>query len=86
MLTEGVEDALTIHVVTGATVWATLGAGNFATVQIPPSVREIVLAIDADDAGRKAAANAADRFAREGRRCLIAEPPGAKDFNDILKQ
>ena len=86
ILAEGIEDALSIFAVTGATTWATLGAGNFATVQIPPMVSEIVLAIDADDAGRRAAAKAAARFEREGVTCLIAEPPGAKDFNEILKQ
>ena len=85
-ITESVEDALTIFAVAGAPVWAVLGAGNLVTVQIPPSVHEVVLGIDNDAAGREAAAKAAARFEREGRICLIAEPPGAKDFNQIMQQ
>ena len=84
-LTEGVEDALVLHAVTGATVWAVLGKGNFKSVQVPPAVQQVTLGIDNDDDGRDAAAEAAARFISEGRTVLVAEPPSGKDFNSVLE-
>ena len=53
---------------------------------VPPPCSEIIIAADADDAGRKAAAQLADRLRYEGRKVSIAAPPVAgADWNDRLQ-
>jgi hypothetical protein len=82
---EGVEDALTVMQASGLPVWAALSAGGLASLELPPSVAEVLLIADADAPGEAAAMNAANRFAGEGRRVRIARPRGgAKDFNEML--
>ena len=52
---------------------------------LPPDLRAVVIAADADDAGERAAREAALRWSREGRRVRIARPNHAGwDFNDLL--
>jgi putative DNA primase/helicase len=89
VITEGAEDALTLWQALGIPAWATLGASNLATVWLPPLplAREVIVAVDTDTAGEKAALMARARFAKEGRRVRLMRPPpgsGHKDFNDML--
>jgi hypothetical protein len=41
---------------------------------------------DGNDRGQRAAQVAAERWLREGRGVRAAEPPGARDFNDVLRE
>ena len=68
----------------GQHAWAALSAGNLVALVLPPEVRSVVIAADADMAGRRAAVAAARRWIAEGRAVRIATPnkPGL-DFNDI---
>ena len=79
VLCEGVETGLFIaQSCAELPVWRALSATNLSHVAIPPSVREVIIAADADTAGESAAHLAADRFLREGRSVRIARPePGA---------
>ena len=83
ILAEGVETALSVQQASGIAAWATLGTSGLQRVELPDCVREVIIAADADEAGEKAAQEAAQRFLSEGRRVRIAKPNGAKDFNDM---
>ncbi len=83
---EGIETSASAGRLLGLPAWAAIAAGNLAqALRLPPEVRSVVIAADADGPGRKAAQDAAARWRAEGRRVRIATPdtPGA-DFNDIL--
>jgi len=88
VLTEGVEDALSLWQVLAIPVWATLGASNLATVWLPPLplAREVIVALDNDKAGERAALMARATFIKQGRRVRLMRPgSGHKDFNDMLR-
>ncbi len=83
---EGIETSASAGRLLGLPAWAAIAAGNLAqALQLPPEVRSVVIAADADGAGCRAAQDAAARWRREGRRVRIATPdtPGC-DFNDVL--
>ena len=84
-LCEGVETALSVHQATGIPAWAALGTANLGLVELPEITREVIIAADADEAGERAAQQAAQRFLRGGRRVLVARPDReGSDFNDYL--
>jgi DNA primase len=87
VLVEGLEDALSImQAAPHFMVWATLGAGNFRSVQLPNCVHTVILAGDNDRPGQKAIAAAACHFYAQGREVrVVYPPPGIKDFNDLLR-
>ena len=66
--------------------WATLGTSGMAAVELPESVRRVVIAADRDaaGAGQKAAATLARRLKAEGRRVGCWLPSIFGDFNDEL--
>jgi hypothetical protein len=86
-IAEGIETALSIYQSTGITTWATLSASGFKNLILPPPfmTKNIIIAADHDDAGKKAAYEAADRWTKEGRIVKIALPPKGLDFNDVLR-
>lgn len=82
---EGVEDALSLMEMGAASAWAAAGSGMLAGVQLPDTVRSIVIGADADMAGQHAAAKAAEAFSRGGRKVTIITPDdGSKDWNASL--
>ena len=83
---EGIEDGLSLLQLEGRAVWAAAGAGMLAGMRLPSAVSSVIIAADADPAGREAARRAADAFAAEGRAVRIIYPLApAKDFNDELQ-
>jgi phage/plasmid primase-like uncharacterized protein len=83
---EGIESSASAGRLLQLPAWAALSAGNMARgLILPPEVRAVVIAADADEAGRSAADAAAERWRAEGRHVRIARPdsPG-RDFNDLL--
>jgi putative DNA primase/helicase len=84
---EGIESSASAGCIFNLPTWAAVSAGNLgAGVVLPPSVRSVVIAADADSAGGKAAEAAAARWGAEGRRVRIACPDEAgRDFNDLLR-
>ena len=81
---EGIETALSVQQETGIPTWAALSAPGMTALILPPDIRDVTLAPDGDEAGERAAREAAKRFVREGRRVHIARPPHGADFNDVL--
>lgn len=87
MLTEGVEDALSLMQMEGRSAWAAAGAGMLPFMRLPPAVQSIVIGADADDAGRDAAKKAMEAFTAQGREVRIIYPLSpAKDFNQELME
>jgi hypothetical protein len=85
-IAEGVETALAAMELSGIPCWASLGAQRLARVWLPEIVRTVYVFADNDEPGRKAATQAADRYATQGRRVLIRRPPaGLNDWNDALR-
>jgi putative DNA primase/helicase len=84
MIAEGIETALSVMQATGQTAWAALSTSGMRTLELPASVRNVVILADGDYAGETAAQNAALRWTREGRCVHIARPPRSLDFNDVL--
>jgi putative DNA primase/helicase len=87
-LAEGIETALSVQQATGIATWAALGTANFARIELPECVRQVIVCADHDvsGAGERAALAAAAKFMREGREVRIARPPSPDtDFNDLLR-
>lgn len=88
-LTEGIEDALSIAIADpGRRVAATISLAGLASVELPPSVTEVVIAGDNDPGPRERAAlnRAIDAHLKAGRRVLsVTAPAPHKDFNDWLR-
>jgi phage/plasmid primase-like uncharacterized protein len=84
---EGIETSASAGRLLGLPAWCAVSAGNLArTVKLPPEVRRVVIAADADEPGRRAAQAAGGRLRREGRTVRIATPKRAgADFNDIAR-
>ena len=85
-LAEGVETGLSILQATGLPVWATLGTNGMKAIELPPTIKELIIAADGDQAGEAAAQIAASRLRGCGRRVRIVRPPTGKDFNDVAME
>ena len=72
-LAEGIESAMSFTQLTKIPCWAGLG-GNLDGVVLLPQFKEVVLAVDGDDAGDEYARKLGPRLAREGRKVRIAQP------------
>jgi putative DNA primase/helicase len=82
---EGIETAASAGRLMGFPAWAAISAGNLAAgLVLPPEAHQMVIAVDPDDVGRKAAREAWTRWKAEGRNVRIAVTNGAGDFNDLL--
>jgi len=86
MIGEGIETCLSVMQVTGHPAWAALSAGGLRDLELTPGDYKVIILADADDAGEKAASDAARRWVEDERRkVFIAWPPPHNDFNDILR-
>jgi Toprim domain len=72
-ITEGIEDALTVHELTGLGAWAAGSAGRLPALSdvVPDYVHCVSVFVDTDVVGRK---NAAELVARVKERGIYAEP------------
>jgi DNA primase len=81
----GIEEGLALRMMLSVPAWAVTGDSMLARVHLPAMVRSVVVAHDADESGKLAAAKAAERFSLEGRSVrLLAPAPPHKDFNAEL--
>jgi hypothetical protein len=84
LVAEGIETALAAMQATGLPAWAALSTSGLRGLILPDSVRDVVVAADADQPGVQAAEVAAWRWTAEGRTVRIAYPPDGLDFADVL--
>ncbi len=83
---EGIETSASAGRLIGAPAWAAISAGNLGKgLILRPDIRDIIIAVDPDPAGEKAASQAAARWQAEGRAVRLARPSDGLDFNDILR-
>ena len=83
-LGEGVEDALALIQMMGEPAWAVLGTSGFKNVEMPESIKQVILAPDGDDAGQAVLEDAARRLAGQGREVRAAKLPPGQDWIDVL--
>lgn len=89
LICEGIEDALTLAMAKpDRRVLCGISVSSFKNIQLPAAVTTVVLGVDNDPPGSKAA-DAVDKavaaFQAQGRTVRIARPPaGFKDFNEVL--
>lgn len=79
---EGLEDGLTLAQGLDAPVWVSVGTSNLPAVELPISVRSVLIGADNDKAGEGAAQKAALAFVSRGLDVRTIYPAqGHKDFN-----
>jgi phage/plasmid primase-like uncharacterized protein len=83
IVSEGIENGLTVSQLTGFPAIATLGATNMPEIS-PPQCSELIIAADNNDAGQEAAKALRDVLMEWGRPVRIATPHEHKDWNDAL--
>jgi hypothetical protein len=84
-VTEGIEDALACHELSGVPTWAALNAGNLVELVLPARFTDVHVVADADDVGMERAREAVLRFRRKGRQASLIRPVATKDANDVLR-
>ncbi len=84
MVGEGIETCLAVMQATGLPAWAALSTAGLQSLDLPESVRDVVVLADADPPGEAAALHAGRRWRREGRGVRVARPPAGLDFNELL--
>jgi putative DNA primase/helicase len=84
MIGEGIETCLTAMQATGRPAWAALSTSGLRALDLPKTVKNVIVLADGDDPGEAAATDCAHRWMREGRSVRIARPPRGCDFNDLL--
>jgi hypothetical protein len=67
--------------------WSMISAGRLEDLPVTPGVSELVILVDHDEAGRKAAAGCTSRWRRAGRQVVRLQPTRAgTDFNDTIRE
>jgi hypothetical protein len=88
LLGEGIETVLSVMQVTGMPGWAAGSAWALRMAVLPPWVRRVIILVDMDDdgEGERAAYAVCARMTAEGREVKLARAPRDKDFNDLLME
>jgi phage/plasmid primase-like uncharacterized protein len=87
IVAEGIESAFSAMQLFGRAGWAAVYAGGLKTLELPSSVRAVIIAADNDASGtgQRNALAAYDRWRADGRQVCIKTPPAiGTDFNDLL--
>ena len=84
-LAEGFETALAFTILQKIPCWASLGARRADQLLLPEAPSTLILAMDDDEAGRRAAERAAVRYARPGLVITRMMPTGRKDWAGVLE-
>ena len=85
IVTEGLEDGLTLSQALGRSVWVSAGTSMLPRMELADVTRAVVIGADGDAPGESAATKAAHAFAAVGRKVRIMRPsPGWKDYNAEL--
>lgn len=88
VIAEGLETSLSVMQETRLPVWAALSTSGMMGLNLPdlPMAQDIIIAVDNDPAGRKAALRSAEKWTKEGRQVRLAFPPPNQDFNDLIRK
>jgi putative DNA primase/helicase len=89
-IAEGIESALSLHVLNGLPVWSAISAGGLERVELPADIRRLYIAVDLDlsGTGERAAQRLAARMLGRTRppEVYFVKPSGTapRDLNDDL--
>lgn len=87
---EGIETTLSLRELDGLSdlpVWAMVDSGNLAKLAPFDGVKHLIIAVDNDDAGLKAANNCQQIWVAAGKKVTLITPPQQKaDLNDFINQ
>ena len=87
IVTEGLEDGLTLAQALGRSVWVAAGTSMMPRMAFSAVTRAVVIGADGDEAGERAATKAAEAFAGGQLAVRIMRPSsGYKDFNEELME
>ncbi|MCA8927612.1 MAG: toprim domain-containing protein [Alphaproteobacteria bacterium] len=90
VIAEGIETALSAipggFVEPDARIWAAISSSNMKQVKLPRTPGRLVVALDRDQAGRRAAYALADRAHGWAWEVTLLQPPAGSDFNDLLRR
>jgi DNA primase len=85
LVTEGLEDGLTLAQALGRSVWVAAGTSMMPQMAFHEGTKAVVIGADGDEAGTVAANKAAEAFSNAGLATRIMRPtPPFKDFNAEL--
>lgn len=85
LVTEGLEDGLTLAQALGRSVWVAAGTSMMPLMVLPEITRAVVIGADGDPAGEAAAGKAAEAFGKAGLAVRIMRPTAPhKDYNAEL--
>ena len=87
IIAEGIETALSCMQLFDIPAWAALSTSGLMSLELPPEIKNVIVAADHDvnGAGHRAATAAYYRGVAEGRTIQIIMPPTPDtDFNDVL--
>ncbi|WP_166486348.1 toprim domain-containing protein [Cereibacter sphaeroides] len=87
IVAEGVETTIALKLASVAieeAFWSAMSASGMASLQLPVTAGELIVAPDGDKAGRDAAEALAQRGMRAGWKVSILPAPEGKDWNDVL--
>lgn len=88
---EGIESALSLHLIRGIPVWSSYCAGNLEALALPCGLGELEIGVDVDEDGKgeRSAQRLALRALREQPglrvRLIVPEGEGPRDLNDELR-
>ena len=83
---EGIETCLSYTRLTGTPTWCSVSAGNTSKLQIPFTIKHVILLKDNDVMGERSTNLAAERIEDQGPTIAITSPPRPfNDFNDQLR-
>lgn len=91
-LSEGLESALSLHLIRGIPAWSAYCAGNLEYVHLPKGLRRLEIGVDVDESGtgRKSAEALAERVRRFSPATkiylIMPEISGTGDLNDELQR
>lgn len=85
---EGLETALSVQQSVGLPMLVALSAPGIEALQLPSGITELIVCVDGDRTGERAAERAGKRLLSEYRRLTvkIARPGEGLDFNDLLRR
>jgi hypothetical protein len=91
-IAEGIESALSLHLVCGVPVWSSYCADNLMCVTLPAGLRQVYIGVDIDESGkgervaRALAKRLADWSPDTRVMLVIPDGDGERDLNDELRR
>lgn len=83
---EGIESTMSMQLTAEfgiSPIWALLSAGQVERFPVLSGIEALWIAVDRDNAGKRAASACAERWRQAGREVFLIEPTELNDMNDV---